>query len=186
MGSQSVRAGLGVLALALAIGCGNRVNPALSSISAPTDAPDLSLQGVAFARLSEGQLVARGTAERLDYRRSGGRLAASRGSAIVHPVPGSGFAPFGTVRFVARNAEGEILNRRGSASGGVRLEAARGDSALTERLEYEGEVLRSNTPVAAQGPGYRVDGKGLLARSDGSAIRLTNGVEGQLQMRARR
>jgi hypothetical protein len=141
---------------------------------------------VAFARLSEGQVVARGTAERLDYRRAGGRVVASGGSAIVHPSPGSGLAPFGTVRFAAREAEGEIPSRRGSASGGVRLDAARGDTALTERVEYEGHVLRSSAPVAANGPGYRVNGNGLVARTDGSSIDLTSGVKGQLEMEARR
>ena len=142
MGSQIFRAGLGVLALWLATGCGNPVSPTVSAISTPADAPDLSLQGVAFARLSEGQVVARGTAEQLDYRRAGGRVVASGGSAIVHPAPGSGLAPFGTVRVVSRAVEGEIPNRRGSASGGVRLDAARGDTALTERVEYDGHVLR--------------------------------------------
>jgi hypothetical protein len=185
MGSQSVRAVLLVLALALAAGCGNSANPSVSFISLPADGPDLSLQGVAFARLSEGQVVARGTAERLDYRRAGGRLVASRGSAIVHPEPGSALASFGTIRVVARDAEGEIPGRRGSASGGVRLDAVRGDTALTDRIEYEGDLLRSTSPVVAHGPGYRVNGKGLSARTDGSAIQLTNGVEGQLQMEAR-
>jgi hypothetical protein len=141
---------------------------------------------VAFARLSEGQVVARGTAEQLDYRRAGGRVLASGGSAIVHPSPGSGLAPFGTVRVVARAVEGEIPNRHGSASGGVRLDAARGDTALTERVEFDGQVLRSSTPVAAHGPGYRVNGNGLAARTDGSSIELTSGVKGQLEMEARR
>jgi hypothetical protein len=36
--------------------------------------------------------------------------------------------------------------------------------------------------VAAHGPGYRVNGNGLFARVDGSAIQLTSGVVGQLQM----
>ena len=40
--------------------------------------------------------------------------------------------------------------------------------------------------VAAEGPGYRVDGRGMLARTDGTAIQLTDGVVGQLQMEARR
>ena len=185
MGSQSVRAVLSVLVLALVWGCGNSANPPVSSISSP-DVPDLSLQVVAFARLSEGQVVARGTAARLDYRRSGGRLVASRATADVQPLPGSSLAAFGTLRFVAQDAAGEVPNRRGTASGGVRLDAARGDTALTERVEYDGDVLRGNAPVAAHGPGYRVNGNGLLARVDGSAIQLTSGVEGQLQMEAPR
>ena len=56
---------------------------------------------------------------------------------------------------------------------------------LVERAGLEAE-LRGNAPVAARGPGYRVNGNGLFARVDGSAIQLTSGVEGQLQMEAPR
>src|SRR5258708_22288101 len=124
MGSQSIRAVLGVLVLALAWGCGNSANPPVSSISIP-DVPDLSLQRVAFARLSEGQVVARGTAARLDYRRGGGRLVASGATVAVQPTPGSSLAAFRTLRFVAQDAKGEGPNRRGFASGRVRLDAPR-------------------------------------------------------------
>jgi hypothetical protein len=140
------------------------------------------LQGVAFARLSEGQLVARGTAERLDYRRSGGWVQASRANAIVHPTPGSSLAMYGTVRVLAKEAEGEVPNARGTASGGVRLDTARGDTALTERVVLDGNVLRGHDPITASGPGYRVNGNGFSARTDGTAIHVNSGVRGQLQM----
>src|SRR5436190_24255476 len=146
MGSQSVTAGLGVLALCLVAACGNPVSPSVSSISVPIDAPDLSLRGVALARLSDGQIVARATAERLDYRRAGGRVVASRGAGIVYPEPGSSLAQYGTIRFLARDAEGEVLNRRGSATGNVRVDTMRGDTTLTERIDYEGDYLRSSVP----------------------------------------
>jgi hypothetical protein len=186
MGSQSVRAVLRVLALCLATGCGNPGSPTVSALSLPDDTPDLALQGVALARLSDGQIVARATAERLDYRRAGGRVVASRGAGIVYPEPGSSLAQYGTIRFLARDAEGEVLNRRGSATGNVRVDTMRGDTALTERIDYEGDYLRSSVPVAASGPGYQVDANGLSARTDGTAIRLTNGVKGRLRMEAGR
>ena len=140
------------------------------------------MQGVAFARSSEGQLVARGTAERLDYRREGGRLEASRGSAIIHPTPGSSLATYGTIRVLAREAEGEVPNARGTARGGVRVDTARGDSALTDRVALENSVLKGDAPVAARGPGYRVNGTGFSVRTDGTAVRVGGGVRGQLQM----
>jgi len=186
MGSQKASAALGVTALALAAACGNAVSPQISPVSTPADAPDLSLQGVALARLSEGRMVARGTADRLDYRRAGARLQASHGGGIVHPEPGSRLAAFGSVRFVADRVEGEVANRKGVASGAVRLDAARGDVARTDRIYYDGDFLRSDARVDAAGPGYRVDGNGLLARTDGSVIQLTDGVKGQLRMEARR
>ena len=172
-----------MVALVLGAACGNPATPEISSTSLPADAPDLSLAGVAFARLTEGRVTARGNAERLDYRRAGARLEASRGGAVIQPPPP---APFGSVRFVADRIEGEVANRRGVASGGVRVDAARGDSARTERVYYDGDYLRSDTPVAAQGPGYSVQGNGMLARTDGTAIQLTRGVQGQLQAEARR
>ena len=126
MRSQSV---IAVLALAAGEGCGNGTPPAMSHISLPVDAPDLSLRGVAFARLSEGRMVARGTAGRLDYRRAGGRLGAEQGAAQVWPENTSGLAPFGWLKFQAPVVSGEVSNRRGNAAGGVHLETQRGDDA---------------------------------------------------------
>jgi len=88
-------------------------------------------------------------------------------------------------RFVADRVDGEIANRKGVASGAVRVEAARGDVARTDRIYYDGDFLRSDTRVDAAGPGYRVEGNGLLARTDGSVIQLTDGVKGKLQTEAR-
>ena len=67
------------------------------------------------------------------------------------------------------------------------MNAARGDSALTERVDYDGPAgsIRSDSPIDAQGPGYRLHGNGLLARTDGSSIALTGGVNGKLQMETR-
>jgi hypothetical protein len=186
MGSQSASTVFPALALALSAACGKAADASVSSLSTPVDAPDLSLTSVAFARLSEGRVVARGNAERLDYRRTGGRLEAVDGAAAINPQPGSGLAEFGTLRFSAPHIDGEIPNRRGNATGGVRLDTTRGDTARAERVGYDGDVLQTDVPVQASGPGYRVNGNGLLARTDGSEIRLTNGVHGRLQMEARR
>src|SRR5207237_10227392 len=101
MGSQNARAVFRLAAPVLGAACANAVPPRISSISLRGDAPDLSLRGVAFARLSEGRVVARGNAERLDYRRAGATREAVRGRAVIHPDPGSRAAAFGSVRFVA-------------------------------------------------------------------------------------
>jgi hypothetical protein len=154
----------------------------MSVVSVPAGAPDLSLKQVAFARLSEGRMVSRGTAARLDYRRSGGRLNAAEAAAEMSPEPGTGLAAFGALRFKAPRVDGEIANRRGSAWGGVQLDAARGDHARTEAVDYDADVVISHSKVAARGPGYDVQGNGLLARTDGSDIQLTNGTGGALQM----
>ncbi len=165
---------------------GNSAAPAISQISLPKDAPDLSLRGVAFARLSEGRVVARGTAGHLDYRRAGGRLIADHAAATIVPEPGTGLASFGALQLSAPEVAGEITNRRGLATGGITLDAARGDHAFSEAVAYDNAVVTSDTPVTARGPGYRVNGNGMVAQADGSSIRLTKGVAGQMQMEAGR
>lgn len=169
------------LASASAACTGTSVATPVSHLSLPGASPDLSLQGVAFARLSEGRLVARGTADHLDYRRGGGRLVASNGAATIVPEPGSGLASYGTLRVSAPHIEGEVANRRGDGSGGVRLDTARGDRAESEAVHYDGTTVRSDTRVVAQGPGYRVESHGMVAQADGSRVRLTSGVQGKLE-----
>ena len=131
-------------------------------------------------------MVARGIAEHLDYRRAGGRLVAFAGAASMEPEAGTGLASFGTLYFAAPHVDGEIANRRGTAWGGVNLDTARGDKAFTDKIEFENELVTSEAKVTARGPGYRVQGNGLRATSDGNDVRLVKGVSGQLQMEASR
>ncbi|MGZ6142156.1 MAG: hypothetical protein ACXWLM_02400 [Myxococcales bacterium] len=137
---------------------------------------------MAFARLSEGRVVARGTADHLDYRRAGGRLVASVAAASMEPEPGTGLASFGTLYFAAPHVDGEIANRHGNAWGGVNLDTGRGDRSFTDAVEYDGAVVRSSTKVTAHGPGYKVQGNGLEAQADGSSVKLLHGVTGQMQV----
>jgi lipopolysaccharide export system protein LptC len=160
--------------------------PEISHVSLPADAPDLSLSGVAFARLSEGRLAARGTAVHLDYRRAGGRLIARQGAATLFPEPGTGLASFGRLELSAPDVAGEIANRHGTATGGVTLDTGRGDHAFTDAATYDGATVRSDTRVVAHGPGYKVQGAGMVAQADGSSVLLTRGVTGQMQMEAGR
>jgi hypothetical protein len=172
--------------MAAVAACGQHVSTTISTSSAAEDAPDLSLRGVAFARMSEGRMVARGTAARLDYRRAGGRLYAEQTAVQVVPEAGTALASLGALRIDAPLVDGEVASRRGNASGGVRLAAERGDRAVTESVQYDGDFVRSRDPVAASGPGYAVEGHGLVARTDGSSIDLRDGVQGQLEMEAHR
>ena len=165
---------------------GKSASQELSHLSLPEDSPDLSLQGVAFARLSEGRLVARGTAGHLDYRRAGGRLIANTAAATIVPEPGTGLASFGTLHVQAPEVAGEIGNRRGDARGGVRLDTGRGDHATTDAIHYDGVAVTSETKVVARGPGYSVQSNGMVAQADGSAVHLTRGVQGRLDLEAQR
>ena len=170
--------------LAAPLACGQGGGTAASPSSTPGDSPDLTLQTVAFARMSDGRVVARGTARKLDYRRQGGRLLASEAALTLEPQQGGGFASFGALFLQAREVDGEVTGRRGNARGDVRLDAARGDRARTEALDYEGPLIRTDTPVDAQGPGYKVHSNGLVARTDGSSVQLTHHVSGALQVGA--
>ena len=130
--------------------------------------------------------MARGTAAHLDYRRAGGRLVATDGDATIVPEPGSGLAAYGVLHVSAPHIEGEIANRRGDGSGGVRLDTASGDHAESEAVHYDGTTVRSDTRVVARGPGYRVESNGMAARADGSAVQLTRGVQGKLELEGQR
>jgi hypothetical protein len=186
MGSQNASTLIYAIALAFGAACGKSADASVSSLSTPDNAPDLSLTSVAFARLSEGRVVARGNAEQLDYRRMGGRLVATNGGGAIHPEPGTGLAEFGVLRFSAPRIQGEVQARHGVATGGVRLDTARGDTARAERVFYDGDLVHTDVPVDARGPGYQVLGNGLTATTDGAQILLTDGVKGQMQMEARR
>jgi hypothetical protein len=173
--------------ISLVAACSGGSSSSLTTLnSTSNDAPDLSLKGVAFARLSEGRVVSRGTAKSVDYRREGGRLVATSGSATILPDSGTELASFGALHVQAPSVDGEVANRRGTAQGGVHLETGRGDQAFSESIAYDGTLIRSETPVTAHGPGYRVQGQGMVAKADGTAVQLTRGVSGQMRMEAGR
>ena len=173
-------------AAALLLGCGARTAPSqdVSDRSPPAETPDLTLHQVAFARLSDGRVVARGTARELAYHRTtGGRLEGQAVVATLQPGPGTGYAMFGETLLTAPRVEGDLGTRRGAASGGVTFRASRGDHGTTDRLRWEGPAdrLSGDRPVEAQGPGYQVRSQGFSARADGSDVTLTGGVAGTLQ-----
>jgi lipopolysaccharide export system protein LptC len=182
MWSQSA---ISLAAAALFVGCGGKSAPSqdLSDRSPPIGAPDLTLHDVAFARLSDGRVAARGTARVLTYYRAGGRLDAAVAAATLHPDADTGYAMFGDVQVAAPRVAGELGSKRGTASGGVTFRASRGDRGDTERVLWDGPAdrLSGDRPVAAQGPGYVVRSQGFSARADGSDVTLTGGVVGTLQ-----
>jgi hypothetical protein len=170
---------------ALLVGCGGRTGSGstVSDPSPPPDAPDLVLHDVAFARLADGRVTARGTAKELGYRRAGGRLDAEVAFATLYPEPSTGYAMFGAVQVEAPRADGDLSSKRGTGSGGVKFRAARGDRGTTERIVWDGpqDQLSGDREVIASGAGYSVRSHGFSAHADGSDITLTGGVSGTLQ-----
>jgi len=160
----------------------------MSDPSPPSDSPDLLLHDVAFVRLADGRVTARGTATQLGYRRAGGRLDAKSPAAALYPEPSTGYAMFGQVQVSAPSGEGDLTTKRGTATGGVRFQAARGDRGTTERVFWNGpaDQLSGDREVVAQGPGYSVRSRGFSARADGRDVTLTGGVTGMLQPEADR
>lgn len=186
MRSQNQGAGLAVVGVLFGLACGKPVAPSVSSVYPHAEDPDLVLRQVAFVRVTEGRITARGTAAELEYRRAGGRMEARKTAAVLIPAPGT--SDYGRLHLQAPAVEGEVPARRGAASGGVRIEADRGDVATAETLIWEGAqgLVRSDQPVAAEGPGYRVGGNGLVARDDGRWIELLGGTQGRLEAEASR
>jgi hypothetical protein len=155
----------------------------MSDPSPPSDSPDLVLHEVAFVRLADGRVTARGTATELGYRRAGGRLDAKSPAAVLYPEPATGYAMFGEVNVSAPIGEGDLTTKRGTGTGGVRFQAARGDRGTTERILWDGaaDLLSGDREVVARGPGYSVRSRGFSARADGRDVTLTGGVTGTLQ-----
>jgi hypothetical protein len=141
------------------------------------------LHGVAFARLSDGRVAARGTAREMAYYRTGGRLDGRVAVASLYPEVGTGYGTFGEVLLTAPRVEGDLGNKRGNASGGVTFHASRGDQGTTDRVFWDGPAdrLSGDRRVDAQGPGYAVHSQGFSARADGSDVTLTGGVAGTLE-----
>jgi lipopolysaccharide export system protein LptC len=159
----------------------------VSEASAPLEnPPDLVLETVAFVRLSEGHVSSRGTAEGLTYRRSAGRLVASQATVRLPPRTGSELAALGMLHLSAPRVEADTAARAATGSQGVSFDSERGDRARTDRVLYDGaaERVTSDTPLFAQGPGYRVRSRGFVARSDGSDVTLGGGVTGRLTQAA--
>ena len=147
----------------------------------PEEPADLVLSGVAFVRSASGRIVARGTAATASWRQSAGKLEASGVDAKL--ARGSqGPAELGELTLLAPKATGELSSKSGIGWGGVELRAARGDRARSDRVLLDGaagEVLAPG-PVDASGPGYKIHGSALTARSDGTRVELTGGVRGTL------
>lgn len=137
----------------------------------------------AFARLSDGRVTARGTARVLAYQRASGRLDARIAASSLFPEQSSASGMFGEVRLTAPRVEGDLVNGRGGASGGVTFQTSRGDAGTTERAFWDGPAdrLSGDRAVDARGPGYAVRSQGFSARADGSDVTLTGGVVGTLQ-----
>jgi hypothetical protein len=173
MWSQS--AGAAVLFLTLCA-CGRSAQLSAASPQQASDAPDLALRDVAFARLVEGRVESRGVADQLFYRRGGGRFVAREAALRTRPKRSSGLAALGEVYLTAPVVEGDLGAGRGTAKGGVRLDSSRGDRAADQ--------LRTNAEVLASGPGYDVRSRGLLARADGTDVRFVDGVSGRLSQPA--
>ena len=176
---------MAMTAAALLVGCGGQTasSSPVYDPSPPSDAPDLKLYDVAFARLADGRVTARGTAKELGYRRAGGRLDAVVAFATLYPQPSTSYAMFGAVQVDAPRAEGDLSSKRGTGSGGVNFRASRGDRGNTERILWDGlhDEMSGDREVIAAGPGYSVRSHGFSARADGSDVTLTGGVSGTLQ-----
>src|SRR6266852_3231240 len=153
-------------AAALLLGCGARPAPSqdLSDHSPPPGAPDLTLHGVAFARLSDGRVAARGTAREVSYRRAGGRLDGRVAVASLYPEAGTGYAMFGEVLLTAPRVDGDLGNKRGSASGGVTFRAG-GSGGLHRADDADGAPRAAHAAGRVGPPVARRDGGDRRPRS---------------------
>ncbi len=188
MRRQSPQAALAALLLLVGLaGCQKFFSPSsegvgvVGRLAGEQEPADVVLRRLAFVRLADGRVAARGTAAEASYRQSASTVEAM--SLSVELPPGSHApADVGHLRITAPQASGDLTARTGLGWGGVDARAERGDHATTERVLIDGPGNRVTSPtlVDAAGPGYAVHGSSLTATADGRSIRLQGGVQGRL------
>ena len=139
------------------------------------------LRRLAFVRLADGRVAARGTAGEASYRQLASRVEA-KDLAVELPPGAQAPADVGHLRLTAPLASGDLAARTGLGWGGVLADAERGDHAATDRvlIDGPGNLVIAPGSVAARGPGYAVHGSSLTASADGKRIKLQGGVQGRL------
>jgi len=144
---ERVAAAVCLLSSALATGC------QAGDADSEHAQPEMRFEKVHFRSYRGPTLTAVGEAGTVVYRRQTGEVSA-RDAAAAFPQEGGG-----EVRFSAPVLEGDVPSRTYEASGGVRL--LRGaDSARTEAARYADKdgVVRGESPIEVEGPGYRLSG----------------------------
>ena len=146
---------------------------------------DVVLRGVAFVRVAEGRVAARGTAAEASFRQAGGKVEATR-LAVDLPPGAHAPADLGPLRVTAPLATGDLPAKKGLGWGGVTVHAARGDEARTERVLIDGarDEVQAPGPVEMAGSGFTLHSASLIARSDGSRVQFLGGVRGRLESSA--
>jgi lipopolysaccharide export system protein LptC len=143
-------------------------------------APELKLYGVRFRVYRGDDLRAFGLSDTATLRRDSSEVRAEQLDATLP----RGAEP---LRLTAPVGEGSLLSRVFDVSGGI--VAARGDDvARTASARYEpvgpDGVVRGQEPVAVEGPGYRLEGRGFTLDPAagtivmGGGARLVTGLRG--------
>ncbi len=130
---------------------------------------------------SRGSAVfAEGRVETLTYERESG-AGSARALALQFPRPGSGL---GTLVVSAPEVSGEAFEERVVGQGGVRVRAARGDTAATEVVSYDGRKGEAfgDQPVKILAAKATLTSPGFHWRASDDALDLG---PAQLDMRGR-
>lgn len=131
------------------------------ALPAPADTgelpPELVLQGVRLEVYRGEALEAVGQARTASFRAGTGEV-----SAAGVGVRFLGAEPAGEVQLSAARVEGNLRDRTGEASGGVRLEDAAGTVGTAPGATFDGTARRAEGPgpVEVRGPGFTSRGEG--------------------------
>jgi lipopolysaccharide export system protein LptC len=134
--------------------------------------PELKLEGVRFRVYRGEALRAFGLSDSAALRRDSSEVRAEQLDATLP----RGAEP---LRITAPVGEGSLLSRVFDVSGGI--VAARGDDvARTASARYEpvgaDGVVRGADPVAVEGPGYRLEGRGFTLDPAAGTIVMGGGA----------
>jgi LPS export ABC transporter protein LptC len=136
--------------------------------------PAIELREVTLRQYDAG-LSGVGQAADVSYLRNSGQL---RGHRLLVDVPASEDLGRGALQVTAASGEADVGGQTVALAGGVRVTTGAGDEAesATARYAAADDVLRSEDPLRARGPGYEVQGERWEAHVHERRLELTRGA----------
>jgi lipopolysaccharide export system protein LptC len=142
--------------------------------------PEVTLYGVRMQNFRGDQLSVHGWAARVTYERSNGEMTAYE-SFFRFPGRDGGVQGSG-MDLHAGTLVGRLSEQQAMASGGVVISSARGVTAQSEQVRFDGRrrVAEGNQRVAVQGPGYSLAADGFELQFQPEIFTFTGNVESRL------
>ena len=157
------------VAAALAAGC---------SVEKPAGEapPAIVLEDVTLRHYAADGTLRTGTATEVIVHREEGRL---EGSNLRIDAPPTADLKRGGVRLEAATGKSDLKGEAATLAGGVTVTTGAGDHGATEAATWDAatETISGDTPVNAEGPGYRTRADGFAFRVPDQQLQLKGDVQ---------